>query len=221
MALDPIRVLTVADSTVLRAGLRAMLASDAGISLVAEAGSAAQAVAMAREAHPDVAVVDVRNSGQIDLRTCEEFHRQGSDCQVLMLVMPTDEESILDLLLDGAAGYLGEDVTAEELCDAVRIVRRGGAPVDPQIAAVIARRMRLRASSGLTPASPLSGDDMEILGRIVRGETNHEIGRCLHLPDQVVKHRVSDILKKIDAKNRVAAAAWWARRKSTDTALRH
>ncbi len=215
----PIRLLTVADSSVLRMGLREMLASE-DISIVAEACTVADAIEMARQERPDVAVIDLRDPSQIDLRTCGEFHTQGYGCRVLMLLVPSDEETILDLILDGASGYLFENVGAEELRDAVRVVHQGGSPVDPHIAAVIANRMRLHSSGSTSPLAPLSGDELEIVARIVRGETNHQIGRILHLPDQTVKHRVSDILKKIHAKNRVAAAAWWVRHNRADTAQR-
>ncbi len=219
-ALEPIRVLTVADSTILRTGLRAMLRSAADVSIVGEARTAADAIDMVRRTRPDVAIVDVRDPSQIDLRTCEQVHAQGYGCRLLMLVAQSSEEAILDLLLDGASGYLFENVAAEELCEAIRIMHEGGSPVDPQIAAVIAKRIRLHAPGGTSPLAPLSGDELEVLARIVRGETNHQIGRILHLPDQAVKHRVSDILKKINAKNRVAAAAWWARHYQVDAAQR-
>lgn len=207
----PIRVLTVADSTVLRAGLRAMLAQDAGVSIVAEARNVAEATNMARDMRPDVALVDVREPSRIDLRTCQELHAQGFGCQVLILTARSDEEAILDLIMDGASGYLFEDVSAEELHEAIHTVHEGGSPVDPQMAAVIAGRLRARSMGDKSPFAPLSVDEFEVLARIVRGETNRQIGTALHLDDKVVKHRVSNILKKINAKNRVAAAAWWAR----------
>ncbi len=84
-ALGPIRVLTVADSTVLRSGLRAMLDADPGVSIVAEASNVAEATNMARDVRPDVAIVDVRDPSRIDLRTCQELHAQGYGCQVIIL----------------------------------------------------------------------------------------------------------------------------------------
>ena len=212
-----IRVLTVADSTVLRAGLRAMLAQDAGVSIVAEARNVAEATNMARDMRPDVAIVDVREPSRIDLRTCQELHAQGYGCQVLILTARSDEEAILDLIMDGASGYLFEDVSPEELHEAIHTVNEGGSPVDAQMAAVIAGRLRARSMGDKSPFAPLSVDEFEVLARIVRGETNRQIGSALHLDDKVVKHRVSNILKKINAKNRVAAAAWWARHHQVET----
>jgi DNA-binding NarL/FixJ family response regulator len=113
--------------------------------------------------------------------------------------------------MDGASGYLREDVSAEELHDAIHTLHEGGSPVDPKLSAVIAGWLRLRSLGDKSPVAPLSAVEHEVLARIVRGETNRQIGDALHLDDKVVKHRVADILKKIKAKNRVAAAAWWAR----------
>jgi DNA-binding NarL/FixJ family response regulator len=188
-----------------------MLGSEPGISIVAEARAWQDAVGMARETRADVAVADVRDPRAVDLKACQGIHAQGGGCHLLMLLAHTDEETILDLLLDGASGYLFDDLEGEELCAAVRTLHRGGSPLDPQIAGVLSRRLCLHSAGGQSPLAALTGHDLDILTRIVRGETNHQIGCILHLPDQVVKHRVSDILKKIHAKNRVAAAAWWAK----------
>jgi len=212
----PVRVLTVADSTVLRAGLRAMLQELKDIEIVAEAHNVAEATNIAREIRPDVALVDVRDPSRIDLRTCQELHAQGFGCQVIILTARSDEEAILDLIMDGASGYLFEDVSPEELRDAIHTVQQGGAPVDPHMASVIAGRLRARSLGDKSPFAPLSVDEFEVLERIVRGETNRQIGGALHLDDKIVKHRVSNILKKINAKNRVAAAAWWARHHQAD-----
>ncbi len=216
-ALGPIRVLTVADSTVLRTGLRAMLVEDPEVTIVAEASNVAEATNLARDVRPDVAIVDVRDPSRIDLRTCQELHAQGYGCQVIILTARSDEEAILDLIMDGAAGYLFEDVSPDELHEAIHTVHQGGSPVDPHMAAVIAGRLRARSLGDKSPFAPLSVDEFEVLERIVRGETNRQIGNALHLDDKVVKHRVSNILKKINAKNRVAAAAWWARHHQSET----
>jgi two-component system NarL family response regulator/two-component system response regulator DevR len=209
-------VLIVADSSVLRAGLRVMLAQDAGLVLVAEARDVTEATDRARETHPDVAIVDVREPGEIDVRACQEFRTQGGGCNVLILTARSDEETIIDLIMDGASGYLSEDLSAAELHDAIRTVYQGGSPVDPKVSAVIAGRLRLRSLGDQSPLAPLSVDEFQVLERIVRGETNRQIGKALRLDDKVVKHRISNILKKINAKNRVAAAAWWARQHQAD-----
>jgi len=219
-AVGPIRVLTVADSTVLRSGLRAMLHEDPDVTIVAEARNVAEATNLARDVRPDVAIVDVRDPSRIDLRTCQELHAQGFGCQVIILTARSDEEAILDLIMDGASGYLFEDVSPDELHEAIHTVRDGGSPVDPKMAAVIAGRLRARSLGDKSPFAPLSVDEFEVLERIVRGETNRQIGCALHLDDKVVKHRVSNILKKINAKNRVAAAAWWARHHQPETVER-
>ncbi len=208
-AAERVRVVTIADSTIVRAGLRALLQDARDIEVVAESKNTNEACRMLRETSADVAVLNVRDPASLDTKACQEMRSQ--DCRVLIVTARTDEETILGLIMDGAAGYLFEDVSAEELATAIRTVRDGGAPVDPQMAAVVAGRLRLRSLGDHSPWAPLTIDEYEVLERIVRGETNRQISRELRLDDKIVKHRVSSILKKIGAKNRVAAAAWWAR----------
>ncbi|MDA8345507.1 MAG: response regulator transcription factor [Thermaerobacter sp.] len=206
-----VRVVTIAESTVVRAGLRALLQDAPDIEVVADARNANEACRVAREAGAEVAVLEVRDPAKIDERTCQEIRQQYPACKVLIITARSDDETILGLIMDGAAGYLFEDVTAEELANAIRTVWEGGAPMDPQMASVVAGRLRARSLGEHSPWAPLTIDEYEVLERIVRGETNRQISKELRLDDKIIKHRVSSILKKIGAKNRVAAAAWWAR----------
>ena len=214
--IEAIRVLVVADSCVLRAGLRTMLAQDAGVALVGEARDVADATDRARDTHPDVVLLDVREPGEIDVHTYQNLRMQGGGCNVLILTARSDEETIVDLIMCGASGYLSEDLTAAELHAAIYTVSQGGTPVDPKVFAMIAGRLRLMSLGDHSPFAPLSVDEFEVLERIVRGETNRQIGKALRLDERVVKHRISNILRKINAKNRVAAAAWWARQHQVD-----
>ena len=208
---ERVRVVTIAESTIVRAGLRALLQDAPDIEVVAESRNVNDACRAVREAAAEVAVLDVRDPAKIDATTCQEIRQQYPTCKVLIVTARSDEETILGLVMDGAAGYLFEDATAEQLVNAIRTVRDGGSPMDPQMASVVVGRLRARSLGEHSPWAPLTIDEYEVLERIVRGETNRQISRELRLDDKIVKHRVSTILKKIGAKNRVAASAWWAR----------
>ncbi len=216
---DRIRVIAVADSTIVRAGLRALLQQASDIEVVAEARGLTDVCRAAREVDADVAVLDVRDPARIDVDICQQMRQQNPGCRVLIVTARSDEETILGLIMDGAAGYLFEDATADELASAIRVVKDGGAPMDPLMASFVAGRLRARSLGDHSPWAPLTIDEYEVLERIVRGETNRQISRDLRLDDKIVKHRVSSILKKIGAKNRVAAAAWWARHQPESATL--
>lgn len=207
----PIRILTVADEVMVRAGLQTMLRGHPDIEVVGEARTIADAVALAYDLHADVAVIGLHDPLHVDLSNLWNSHCAGSHCKAILITPRTDMETVLDLVMDGVAGYLCEDVDPEELANAIRTVHAGGTQLDPQVASVVVGHLRDRLLGGEVPWPLLTYEEIEILQRVVYGETNRQIGSALHLQDKTVKELVSRILKKIGVKNRVAAAAWWAR----------
>lgn len=209
----PIRVLTVADRAVMRIGLQAVLRDQPGIEVVGEAQSIEDAARAAKACQADVALVALCNPMGIDLSAFPAAQRAGRGCRVILIAPHADPETMMHLVLGtrGAVGYLIEDVEPQALVDAVRSVHEGGSPMDSQVASVITGYLRDRAVVSEDFWPPLSINDLEILKRIVRGQTNRQIGRFLDVDDNTVKTRVSRILRKIGAKNRAAAAAWWGR----------
>ncbi len=201
----PIKVLIVTDRWVVSAGLRAALSEQNGIEVVGEACTVTDAAALADSLKADVAIICLRDPLHAGV-----YAFSDSRCRAIVIVPCADEETILSLVMEGAAGYLSEDVEGEALVSAVRAAYEGGAPVDPQVANVVTRHLRDRLLVNES-AWLLTVDELEILRRIVRGQTNRQIGCFLHLADREVKVRVSSILRKVGAKNRIAAAAWWAR----------
>jgi DNA-binding NarL/FixJ family response regulator len=208
---DLITVVAVADSTVLRAGLRALLAADGDIAVVAEAESVAAALGDITALQPDVVVVDVRNPYRFDAHLRREVEMRGQHRPVLLLSPRIDDDAILELVASGASGYLCEDVAPDFLRDAVRSLYEGGAPLCPQIAEAISARLlsRLEVPGGDGPQ--LAPEELNLLQHVVQGRTDREIGSHLHLEEHVVKHRMTTIVKKLHVRNRTAAAAWCAR----------
>lgn len=222
-----IKVLAVADRAVVRTGLRAIVRGQHDIEIVGEAPTIADAAALSRKLRADVALVDLRDPLSVDLKALSDPHREGSRCRVILITRRTDEETILSLIMAGAIGYLFEDLEPEDLASAIRTVHEGGTPIDPQMASIVAVHLRKRIDPQVASVvagrlhdrilageghwSPLTIDEFEVLHLIVRGETNRQIGHTLHLDDKIVGERISRILKKIGAKDRGAAMAWWVR----------
>lgn len=223
----PIKVLAVADRAVVRAGLQAMVRGRYDIEIVGEAPTIADAAVLSHKLWADVALVDFRDPLRVDLKALTDPHPEGGRCQVILITPRTDEETILSLIMAGAIGYLFEDLEPEDLANAIRTVHDGGTlidpwmasvvtvhlrkRIDPQVAGVVERRLHDRILAGEGHWSPLTIDEFEVLHLIVRGETNRRIGHTLHLDDKMVGERISRILRKIGAKDRGAAMAWWVR----------
>lgn len=199
-----IRVLTVADRAVMRLGMQTALRGQAGIEVVGEAASVAEAAQILETSGADVALVALCNPLAIDLSPFRAEQRNGRDCRVILIAPHADPDTMVHLVMGirGAVGYLIEDVEPEALIEAVRSVHAGGSPMDSQVASFVAGYLRHRSVTASEAPLALTIDELEILKRIVHGQTNREIGEFLALEDSVVKSRVSRILRKVGAKNR-------------------
>ena len=210
-AADPITVIAVADSTVLRAGLRELLCAEGDISVVGEAESVFAVMDDLAALQPDVVVIDVRDPHNFDPWQRRQLQARGHGRPILLLSPRIDDESILELVASGASGYVCEDTTPDFLRNAVRTLHQGGSPVCPQIAEAISARLLARSTVSDCQSPQLSADEFDLLERVGRGETYREIGRTLQLDQRAVKHQISTVVRKISVRNRTAAAAWCAR----------
>ena len=205
------KLLVIADSTVLRAGLRSLLHAPGDMSVVGEAASVTRAIDLGQHGlRPDALVVDVRDPRNFDVEQCRQLQRELPGCPILVVTPSVDGDTIWELVAYHASGYFCEDAPAEELREAVRTVCRGGVPVCPRISAVVAARLRTCPPEPEDPAE-MTAAELDVLIGIQRGETNREIAHRLGLDVPAVKRLVSTILRKIHVTNRAAAAAWCAR----------
>ncbi len=136
---DPIRVLIVDDHTVVRIGLRTLLTHSAGFRVVGEAQTAAEAVQLNEQTHPDVVLMDVRLPDGSGVEACRKIKADHPDARVLMLTSYTDEEAIVGAVMAGASGYLLKQADAERLTQAIREAAAGRVDARP------ARRRRAAA----------------------------------------------------------------------------
>jgi two-component system response regulator DevR len=204
----PIRVLVVDDHEVVRIGLRRLLEGTAGIQVVGEAGTAAEAVARAAQLAPDVVVLDVRLPDGSGVEACREIRANRPETAVLMLTSYGDDEALFQSILAGAAGYLLKQARASELIAAIRTVSEGGSLLDPAVTGRVLDRLRQPPAD---PFRELTPQERRILELIAEGKTNREIAEIVFLSDKTVKHYVSSILAKLGVARRSEAAALWAR----------
>ncbi|MDG4861445.1 response regulator transcription factor [Streptomyces sp. T-3] len=205
-----IRVLLADDEAMIRAGVRAILASDAGIEVVAEAADGREAVEGARAHRPEVALLDIRMPRLDGLAAAEEIGRTVPGCAVAMLTTFDEEAYVARALAGGATGFLLKSGDPHELLAGIRAVASGAAFLSPKVA----RRVidgyggeRLgKAAVARERTSALSPREREVLGLVGAGLSNPEIAARLHLVEGTVKAYVSAVLDRLEVKNRVQAA---------------
>lgn len=205
-----IRVLLADDELMIRAGVKAILATDAGVDVVAEAGDGREAIELARAHRPDVALLDVRMPRLDGLAAAAELRKAVPETKVVMLTTFGEDSYIARALAEGAAGFLLKSGDPRELLAGVRAVADGGAYLSPQIAKRVISRVgpeRLeRTERALALVSTLTDRERDVLALVGQGLPNAAIARQLFLVEGTVKAHVSAILTKLGAPNRVRAA---------------
>ncbi|HZG89876.1 MAG TPA: response regulator transcription factor [Pseudonocardia sp.] len=201
-----IDLLVVDDQELVRAGLRALAQHDGDIRVVAEAGTGAEGVRLARRHRPDVVLMDIRMPGTDGLAATREIVADPALAGVRVVVLTTfdEDENVFAAIRAGAAGFLLKDIGPAELRAAVRVVAAGDALLSPSITrrvlAEVAAAAPGRAGRPL-PAS-VTAREREVLARVGHGETNAEIGARLHISPATARTYVSRLLGKLGARDR-------------------
>ncbi|MFH8369051.1 response regulator [Streptomyces sp. NPDC018031] len=207
---DTIRVLLADDEAVIRAGVRAILAADPGIEVVAEAADGRAAVEAVRAHRPDVALLDIRMPRLDGLAACEQLARTAPGTAVAMLTTFSEDAYVARALGGGATGFLLKSGDPYELIAGVRAVAGGGAFLSPAVARYVITQLggeRLaRGAAARARTEVLTAREREVLALVGAGLPNAEIARRLHLVEGTVKGYVSAVLDRLGVGNRVQAA---------------
>lgn len=206
-----IEVLLVDDHEVVRRGLKELLSDEPDIEVVAEAGSADEALAVAMHLEPDVAVVDVRlGENETDgIALCRELRSRPGGPRCLVLTAFDDQEAMVGAIMAGASGYLLKQVRGQDVVNAVREVAAGRSLLDPLTTARLLDKMRNPVQRD--PMAALSERERSVLELIGQGLSNREIAEQLFLAEKTVKNYVTSLLAKLGMQRRTQAAAWVAR----------
>jgi DNA-binding NarL/FixJ family response regulator len=207
------RLLVVDDHEVVRQGLVAMLQRRPGFQVVAEAGTAAEAIEMARRYQPDLVVMDVRLPDGSGIEACREIRAEMPGTRVVILTSYPDEEAVFSAIVAGASGYLLKQVRGRDLVAALEAVGRGESLLDPAVTEKVLERVRRIATGGASDElAQLTAQEQKILLLVAEGKTNKEIASEVFLSDKTVKNYVSSILSKLNLQRRAQAAAYLAKR---------
>jgi DNA-binding NarL/FixJ family response regulator len=200
----------VDDHGFVRAAIRqALTAPD--VQVVGEAATAEEALRIAPELRPDVCVLDIDLPGMSGLRLLRELRPRLPDTQFVMLTVSASQADVLEAVRLGAVGYLMKDLTPDALLRSIRGVRDGDLAMPRKLATRTIRAL-VEASGGRHQArsgpglEALSRREEEILRLLAEGMTDRDIGRALTISTRTVETHVSNILRKLDARNRAEAA---------------
>lgn len=203
-----ITVLVVDDHKVVRQGVRAFMDTQPDLTVVGEAESGEEAVALAAEHAPDVVIVDLVMPGMDGIEVTRRVKQASPRTQIIVLTSYHQDEHIFPAIRAGALSYLLKDVGPAELADAVRKAAAGEAVLHPRVAARVVQELHGARHDMPNPFTELSERELEVLRLIADGMNNAHIAEALVISEKTVKSHVSNILNKLHLADRTQAAVY-------------
>ncbi|MBK7456776.1 MAG: response regulator transcription factor [Anaerolineales bacterium] len=202
-----IRILVVDDESVVRDGVVTILSFQPDMKVVGEAENGIKAVEIARQAKPDVILLDLMMPKQSGLESIPKIKHVSPDSRILVLTSFDESDLVYQSIKAGALGFLLKDATRVQLLQAIRDVAKGQASIQPSIAMKVINEIDHPAELIYT-ANPLTPRELETLRFIARGLSNQEIANSLVVHERTVAKYVSSILNKLHLANRTQAALY-------------
>lgn len=208
--LKTIRVLLVDDHPLITEGLEKILSFDDAIQVVGKANDGNQAIEIAKKVNPDVVVMDINMPGIDGIEACMRIRDMLPGTEVIALTVCEEEDRILQILKAGAKGYFLKDVETERLIDAIKNVQKGQSFIHPQIAAKVLNSYTTLASRQNRDfkGNDLTDRELELVKLMAKGLSNKEIATALYISEKTVKNHITNILRKLDLRDRVHVAIW-------------
>ncbi len=200
-----IRLILADDHPIFRDGLVSSIEETGEFEVVGVGGTADEAVTLAETHHPDIALLDLSMPGN-GISAARRIAQAGSATSIAMLTVSEDDADVTAALEAGATGYVLKGVSATELRDILGRIAKGEAHVSPGLAAQVLKIMQTRKPAERRPIDDLTKREEDILKGVANGLSNREIGENLAIQEKTVKHYMTIILSKLQARNRVEAA---------------
>ncbi len=207
-----IKVLLVDDQSLIRQGLRALLELEPDLEIVGEAENGEQAIHLVAEFQPDVILLDIRMPIMDGVAATREIQKRFVKTKILVLTTFDDDEYVSAALQNGAMGYLLKDTPSEELAVAIRAVHKGYTQLGPGIVKKLLTQFSHAAPTQSPPLpsslTELTPREKEVLRLIATGANNREIAQELYISEGTVKNHVTNILNRLNLRDRTQAAIW-------------
>lgn len=188
-----IRILLVDDHFMMRLGLASLVAKEADMQVVAEAGTGEEAIEQCKRFSPDIILMDIRMPGMSGIAATAAIQLQQPSTKVIVLTTYEGDEDVYQALRAGAKAYLLKSVNGSELLKSIRSVHAGQYFLPAEVASKLARR---------TALPDLTAREKEIIARIADGRSNKEIAALLDISENTVKNHVRQVLEKLGVQDR-------------------
>lgn len=204
-----IRLLLADDHTVLRQGIAQVLELQPDMTVVAQAQNGVEAVKLAQQQRPDVALLDINMPEMDGVEATRRIITESPETGIIILTMYRRDDYIFEAIKAGASGYLLKEVELSELLKAVRAVARGEAVIDAAIAGRVMAELRAEMlPTRSTAEESLAERDVDILRLLAQGQSNQEIAEQLAVSEKTVRNRLSLVFRRLHLKNRTEAALY-------------
>jgi DNA-binding NarL/FixJ family response regulator len=207
-----IRVLVADDHTLVRDGIRALLATAPDIELVGEAADGREAIEQARAVRPDVILLDIAMPGLGGLEAVPILRREVPEARLLILTQYEEPDYVRRFVRLGVAGYVLKKVAGAELISAIRAVHRGGLVLDPAIAREV---LQDGPGAGVTTEDPydsLTERERQVLKLVAEGRSNKEVATFLDISIKTAMTHREHVLQKLNLHNRTDLTRFALRR---------
>lgn len=205
---DKIHVVIADDHTLFREGLAGIISGTEDFEVVGQAGTMEEAVQLARDLLPDIILLDIDMPGG-GLEAARVIAEELPVTRIVVLTSSEEDDHLIGALKIGARAYILKGVAARELIRILRAVWAGESYVPPMLAASLLLEMReahAQQKQSTSPLDELTPRERQILEGLAAGLSNKEIGEQLFLSEKTVKHYMTNILQKLQVRNRVEAA---------------
>jgi len=206
-----IRVLIVDDHTIVRKGIKALLAETSDIQVVGEASSGLEAIQLSKQLEPDIILMDLLMLKMDGIEATRQITAQQPDARVLVLTSFVGDDKIFPAIKAGALGYLLKDSEPTELIRSIYKVSRGEPLLQPSIARRLMKEIMEHPVEESTPES-LTAREVEVLHLLSKGLSNDEIAEQLTISEVTVRTHISHLLSKLHLSNRVQATLYALRK---------
>lgn len=201
------KIVLIDDHPMLREGVAMTLAAEPDFEIVGQGGSADEAINLAGEFLPSLMLLDISMPGG-GIKAVKAICMDYPVIKCIMLTVSENEQDVLDAMKAGAKGYVLKGVSGSSLVNIIRLVQDGEAYVTPSLAAALLREWRQDDADEQkeTVLEGLTKREKQILEKVAIGLSNKEVADKLFLSEKTIKHYMTNILQKLQVRNRVEAA---------------